>query len=75
MSRTRAFSAAFLTLTLGACAASPAHLAASREYTQRYEAEYDAEKVLIVNQWAETHGAKVMWINYPSKPRTRVKAD
>lgn len=60
---------------LGACAASPARTAASREYTQRYEATYDAEKVLIVNQWAETHGARVMWINYPSKPKDRGKGD
>jgi hypothetical protein len=68
-------SAAFLTVTLGACAGSPARVASEREYTHHYEAQYDAEKVVIVNQWAETHGAHVLWINYPTKPRARDKAD
>ena len=33
--------------------------------------DVDAEKVGTVNQWAETHGATVVWINYPVRPHPR----
>ena len=33
--------------------------------------DVDAEKVATVNQWAQTHGATVVWINYPVRPHPR----
>ena len=32
--------------------------------------DVDIAKVAAVNQWAEQKGAKIMWINYPPKPKT-----
>jgi len=34
--------------------------------------DVDSEKVATVNQWAQSHGATVLWINYPVRahPRT-----
>ena len=29
----------------------------------------DIGKIAAVNQWAEQRGARVMWVNYPQKPR------
>jgi hypothetical protein len=40
---------------------------AIRDYDQEYYRPLDAEKVTAVNQWAETRGAKVLWIHYPTK--------
>ncbi len=31
--------------------------------------DVDIGKIATVNQWAQTHGATVLWINYPPKPR------
>ena len=31
--------------------------------------EVDIGKIAAVNQWAQVHGATVMWINYPPKPK------
>ena len=31
--------------------------------------DVDIGKIAAVNQWAQTHGATVMWINYPPKPK------
>jgi hypothetical protein len=31
--------------------------------------DYDANKVDTVTQWAHTHGATVVWVNYPVKHR------
>ena len=33
--------------------------------------DVDAEKVATVNQWAQTHGATVVWLNYPTRPHPR----
>lgn len=33
--------------------------------------DIDAEKMAVVNQWAQTHGATVVWINYPTRPHPR----
>jgi hypothetical protein len=33
--------------------------------------DVDAEKVATVNQWAQTHGATVVWINYPTRAHPR----
>jgi len=36
-----------------------------------YEVRTDVDmgKVIAVNQWAETKGARIMWINLPQKPK------
>ncbi len=31
--------------------------------------DVDIVKIATVNQWAQTHGATVLWINYPPKPK------
>lgn len=31
--------------------------------------DVDIGKVTAVNKWAEQKGARVMWINYPQKPK------
>lgn len=64
---------AFLTLALGACATTggPTHSASLDEYAQQYNRDYDAEKVAIVSQWAENHGATVIWIHYPTRKPPR----
>ena len=33
--------------------------------------DFDSNKVATVTQWAENHGATIIWINYPTKPRPR----
>ena len=32
--------------------------------------DFDAVKVATVTQWAQTHGATVVWLHYPTKPRS-----
>ena len=32
--------------------------------------DYDAGKVATVTQWAQERGATVVWIHYPTKPRS-----
>ena len=36
--------------------------------------DVDIGKIAAVNQWAQTHGATVMWINYPPKPKSILTA-
>lgn len=69
MSKSRVFAVSLLMLALGACATtgSPTRREALRDYDQQYYKPYDAEKVTAVNIWAENRGAKVLWINYPTK--------
>ena len=55
-------------LALGACAS--AGRVRPAQSSPGYD-DYDAEKVAVVNLWAETKGAKVIWINFPTKPRSR----
>ena len=31
--------------------------------------DVDIGKIATVNQWAQTHGATVLWINYPPKSK------
>jgi hypothetical protein len=56
-------------LALGACA-SAGHVRPATQANPGIDG-YDAEKVAAVNIWAETKGAKVIWINFPTKPRAR----
>ena len=37
--------------------------------------DVDAEKVATVNQWGQTHGATILWINYPTRPHPRAAAN
>jgi hypothetical protein len=32
--------------------------------------DFDASKVATVTQWAQARGATVVWLHYPTKPRT-----
>ena len=52
--------AAVLCATLAACAGAPQHRTLPSE-------DFDEQKVVLVNQWAETHGARLIWINYPTR--------
>ena len=56
-------------LALGACAGAGSPRPAMQFNTDNDD--YDADKVAAVNQWAETKGAKVIWINFPTKRRPR----
>ena len=48
-----------LSVTLAACAGAP-----QRRMTG---VELDVQKVASINTWAETKGARVLWVNYPTK--------
>lgn len=54
---------------IGGCATSGTALSMSRGGLA--SEDVDAEKVATVNQWAQTHGATVVWINYPVRPHPR----
>ncbi|HZP66178.1 MAG TPA: hypothetical protein VFB32_07705 [Rudaea sp.] len=34
----------------------------------------DVEKVAAVNKWAHDRGAKLIWVNYPQKPKSASSA-
>lgn len=55
-----------MALLLGACAGEPAHHFAAPDPEND---DYDSNKVDTVTQWAHTHGATVVWVNYPTKLR------
>jgi starvation-inducible outer membrane lipoprotein len=44
---------------LAACAAAPP--------TRLSGNQIDVQKVATVNQWAETKGARVIWVRYPTQ--------
>ena len=48
-----------LCATLAACAGAPQRRMAG--------VELDVQKVASINTWAETKGARVLWVNYPTK--------
>lgn len=52
-------------LVLGGCAS----IGGAQHANNPFGSEVDVGKVVAVNQWAETKGARVMWINYPQKPK------
>ena len=50
---------AVLCASLAACAGVPTHKPLPSDVL-------DEQKVVLVNQWAETHGARLIWIHYPT---------
>jgi hypothetical protein len=58
-----------MSLLLGACASTGASKPST--YEERYNAEVDTNKVATVAQWAQTHGATVVWLHYPPRPAER----
>jgi hypothetical protein len=58
--------AAGVSLALGGCAS----MGGAQHADYQYGSDVDMGKVVAVNQWAETKGAKVVWINYPQKPKS-----
>ena len=44
---------------LAACAGAPNRPARSENF--------DSQKVILVNQWAEAHGARLIWLHYPTR--------
>ena len=48
-----------LCASLAACAGVPQHKPLPSDML-------DNQKVVLVNQWAETHGARLIWIHYPT---------
>jgi asparagine N-glycosylation enzyme membrane subunit Stt3 len=46
--------------SLAACAGAPTHKPLPSDVL-------DEQKVVLVNQWAETHGARLIWIHYPTR--------
>ena len=48
-----------LSATLAACAATP--------QKQVSGTRLDVQKVASVNTWAETKGARVLWVHYPMR--------
>lgn len=59
-------------LALSGCAIDRAAYHPSGWYS---DPNVDVGKVTTVNQWAEQKGARVMWINYPQKPKTSVAGE
>ncbi|MBS0581724.1 MAG: hypothetical protein JSS42_01320 [Proteobacteria bacterium] len=59
------FLAAGMSLALAGCAAT----GGARHANDGYGSDVDMGKVVAVNQWAETKGARIMWINLPQKPK------
>jgi hypothetical protein len=49
-----------LSATLAACAAAPQKQVSGGT-------KLDVQKVASVNQWAETKGARVLWVHYPTR--------
>jgi hypothetical protein len=45
--------------SLAACTCAPQHKPLPSD-------ELDNQKVVLVNRWAETHGARLIWIHYPT---------
>jgi len=56
-----------MSLALGGCASMGGAQHANNGFDSG--SDIDMGKVVAVNQWAETKGARVMWINYPQKPK------
>lgn len=68
MQRARIAITAAMTLLLAACAGTPAHHFANDDPDND---DFDAKKVEAVTQWAHDHGAREIWVNYPTKYRPR----
>ena len=48
-----------MSASLAACAGAPKRPLPS--------SDIDGQKVALVNQWAEVHGAKLIWLHYPTR--------
>jgi len=59
------WSLAVIVVLSGCTAGAPRH----RSQTDPND-DFDAGKVAAVTQWAQTRGATVVWLHYPTKPRT-----
>jgi hypothetical protein len=53
---------AVMSFGLAACAG-----VGSNKHSVLPSENYDAQKVELVNRWALDHGARVIWVNYPTK--------
>jgi hypothetical protein len=60
MTAKKTASIAAMCASLVACAGSPQHKPLPSDVL-------DDQKVVLVNQWAETHGARLIWIHYPTR--------
>ncbi len=58
---------AAMALGLCGCASEGTRYHPAGWYTEH---DVDIGKIATVSQWAEERGAKVMWINYPQKPKS-----
>ena len=54
-----------MSLALGGCAS----MGGAQHANNGFDSDIDMGKVVAVNKWAETKGARVMWINLPQKPK------
>lgn len=54
-----------ISLVLGGCAST----GGLRMANSQYGSDVDMGKIIAVNQWAQTKGATVVWVNYPQKPK------
>jgi len=54
-----------MSLALGGCAS----IGGTQQANYEVRTDVDMGKVIAVNQWAETKGARIMWINLPQKPK------
>ena len=55
-----------LCLVMGGCAS----MGPATRPNHGFSSDVDVGKVIAVNQWAETKGATIVWVNYPQKNKT-----
>jgi hypothetical protein len=65
MKRSASVAVMGLCLVLSACATT----GTPPRFANGYESDVDMDKVVTVNQWAQTKGARVMWVNLPQKSK------
>ncbi len=63
MTALKAFVFVAMSVSLAACAGAPNRPLPSNDI--------DGQKVALVNQWAEAHGAKLIWLHYPTRNAAR----
>lgn len=59
-----------ISLALCACATGTSNLRGGP-----HDQVLDVGKIVAVNQWAQTKGATVLWIHYPTRPRQPGEVD
>jgi hypothetical protein len=72
MQQARRVAALLICASLGACASAGGQRTVAQANPND---DYDAGKVATVTQWAQAHGATVVWIHYPTKARTAGDGD